>query len=504
MKIVHGLGFALMAMTAQSALAATSCEELKNLQLPDTRVRLAESITPNPEWKYPPSAFDAINPGPKGASKPFCRVALTIEKQIEVEVWLPKDWNGRFQGVGNGGYLGDFNFPAAGAAIAQGYAAATTDTGHKAKHPFDPDWVKGNPQAVLDFGHRAHHLMAVVAKQVVTAHYGKPANRSYYSGCSSGGWQGLTEIQKYPEDYDGVVSGAPASNFSRLQAHGILIAQLDKRDPAGKLDAAAGGVLVAAAVAKCDGNDGIRDGVIDRPDQCTFDPAEVQCKAGATTNCLTAPQVARAKQFYGRRKSAGGLQLYPGAAYGAAPIPLVPGAADAEPVPPMILVAYGDKGPGWTMDTFEPDKHLIFVEQRFDPDLGARKTDLSAFQKRGGKLILYHGWADDLLSPYNSIDYYEAVEKKMGRETTAGFARLFMAPGMAHCAGGPGPNSFDAVDAVVKWVEQGTAPAQLIATHVDAAGKRGRTRPLCPYPQIAKYTGSGSTDEAANFRCSAP
>jgi feruloyl esterase len=504
MQRVYGIAFALAALASHGALAATSCEDLKNVKLQDTRVRVAESITPNPEWKYPPSQFDIFNTGPKGASKPFCRVALTIEKQIEVEVWLPKDWNGRFQGVGNGGYLGDFNFPAAGVALAQGYAAATTDVGHKAKHPFDSGWVKDNPQAVADFGHRAHHLMAVIGKDIVKAHYGKPADRAYYSGCSSGGWQGLTEAQKYPEDYDGIVAGAPATNFSRLQAHGILVAQLDKRDPAGKLDAAAGGVLVAAAVAKCDANDGVKDGVIDRPDQCNFDPAETQCKAGQSGGCLSAAQVARAKQFYGRRKSPGGLQLYPGAAFGAPPIPLLPGPAGTEPVPPLILTAYGDKGPGWTMDTFDPDKHLIFVEQRFDPDLGARKTDLGAFQKRGGKLILYHGWADELLSPYNSIDYYEAVEKKMGRENTAGFARLFMVPGMAHCAGGPGPNTFDAVAAMVKWVEEGTAPAQLIATHVDQSGKRGRTRPLCPYPQAAKYTGSGSTDDAADFRCSAP
>ena len=485
----------VFALAAHGAYAATSCEDMKNLKLADARVTRAESVVPAPEWKYPASAFDFFNVGPKGARKPFCRVALTIEKQIEVEVWLPQDWNGRFQGVGNGGLSGDFNYPALGVALAGGYATASTDTGHKTKNMFDTDWVVGNPQAAIDFGHRAHHLMAVTGKAVVAAHYGKPADRAYYSGCSSGGWQGLTEAQKYPGDYDGIVAGAPAINFTRLQMRPVMEERI-LAEPGTAITPDLNRKLVETAIAKCDSIDGVQDGLIDDPRKCDFDPASVPG--------ITPAQARAAKGLYGPMTSRGGRKLYPGAAFGTELIIGLPGPT-LGPAQPLIMTMFQQEKVLFTQASYDPDVHLPLLEKRFGEDMSAMQADLSAFAKRGGKLILYHGWSDPLLSPYNTLDYYDAVVKRMGSAQVGGFAKLFMAPGMAHCAGGPGPNTFDAVDAVVKWVEHGTAPAQLVATHVSPAdGKPGRTRPLCPYPQVAKYSGSGSTDEAGNFRCSAP
>ncbi len=503
MNITRIFWLPLLVSAAHSGFAATSCESLKTLQLPATRVTLAESITPNPEWKYPPSVFNgAPIPGPRSTGVPFCRVGLVIEKQINVEVWLPRDWNGNFQGVGNGGLAGGINYLAMGTALAHGFATASTDTGHQTQGFFDTDWIPGHPQQVIDFGHRAHHLMAEAGKKVTTAYYGKPLTHAYYSGCSSGGWQGLTEAQKYPADYDGIVAGAPANNFVRLQAHGILTAQMALRDPQGNLSPGMGQLFVKAATAKCDAIDGVQDGVIDDPRKCNFDAAALQCKVGETANCLTPPQVIRAKALYGPATSAGGLRLYPGLAWGAPPVTVIPGLDPNSPQTPAIVLMLPTK-PDWDTQTFDADRHIPMLEKQLDADLGATQTNLSAFRKHGGKLILYHGWADQLLSPYNTIDYYEGVRKTAGAAHADEFVRLFMEPGMAHCAGGPGPDAFDAVDAMVKWVEHGTAPEQIVASH-STAGQVDRTRPLCPYPKVAKYKGSGSTDAAASFVCAAP
>jgi len=488
--------------------AREACGALKRLSLPDTRITLAEAVSPKKLWPYPKSIFSAIlPPGAKGGVEvPFCRVAGVIEKEVNFEVWLPAQWNGKLMGVGNGGFSGALNYTGMGAVIGRGYATATTDTGHVTPTDFfDDAWIAGHPQRVIDFGHRGHHLLAVTAKKIVAAFYGEEAKHAYYSGCSSGGWQGLTEAQKYPDDYDGIIAGAPANNYVRLGTRSLWSAKLAADDPPGSIGDNETSLLVKAAVARCDAKDGVTDGVIGDPERCDFDPKQIQCKKGETASCLTTAQVKRARLIYGPAKTAKGLSLYPGNAYGAAPFapfPL-PGSANALAAgePTIMKMARALEGePPFTAATFDPDRDIPWLDEKIGPVLSSADPDLSKFAERGGKLILYHGWNDALLSPYNTVGYYKSVRAEMGRKATDKFARLFMAPGMEHCAGGPGPDSFDTVAALEAWVEKGEAPETIAAAHL-TNGKVDRTRPLCAYPKVAKYKGSGSTDDAANFVC---
>ena len=487
---------------AAAAPSPGACAQLASLDLKDVRITAAESVAPDAVWPYPPSVFNAMAGPHAGVSKTaFCRVAGVIETEIAFELWLPQDWNGRFLGVGNGGLTGAINYPAMNDGLTRGFAVASTDTGHKtAQGFFDASWIAGHWQRVVDFGHRAHHLMPVVSKQIVVAYYGEPAKLAYYSGCSSGGWQGFTEAQKYPGDYDGIVAGAPAFNFVQLQSRSFWLAQLEAKDPWGALAPAKAKLLVDAALARCDAQDGVKDGVMD-PSQCDFDPAQLQCRGSDGPDCLTSAQIARARLIYGPIKSPKGMSLYPGNAYGAPSSITLPGPDGAALAKPMILQVAHD--PKWTPETFDADRDIPLLEQDVGPILSSYDPNLSAYKARGGKIIMYHGWADPLLSPYNSIAYYHAVQAALGSGSTDRFLRLFMIPGMGHCQGGPGTDKFDGLAAIQAWVEQGHAPSLLLASHM-TNGVADRSRPLCSYPQVARYQGKGSTDDAANFRCVRP
>ena len=510
---IHSLLAATLLALAAAAMpfrhaAAADCNKLKSTQFPNnTRITLVEQVTPNPVWVYPPSLFttaaERLANGATGAEKPFCRVVGIMDKEINFEVWLPRDWNGKFQAVGNGGLTGAINYPSMGAALGQGYATASTDTGHRTQQGFfEDEWIEGHPERVVDFAHRAHHLLAVTGKQIVKAYYAKPATHAYFSGCSSGGWEGLSEAQRYPDDYDGIVAGAPAINLVQVQSRSIFLAQMNLKNPQGTLTHDLALQVAAAAVAKCDARDGVKDGVIDDPRRCDFDPAELQCKGDSSKDCLTEPQVRAARVLYGPLKSPGGMALYPGAAYGASPLAELPVSAKTEPGHAAITLMLQQK-PSWDVHTFNPDRDIPALEKELGGTLDAANPDLHAFQAHGGKLIMYHGWADPLLSPYNTLDYYAAVVKTMGgQQPTDAFLRLFMVPGMEHCRGGPGPDTFDAVASLDNWVEHGGPPERIIASHKGADGKTAdRTRPLCRYPQVARYKGSGSTNEAASFSC---
>ena len=493
-------GLALAA--AAAAPSSGACAELKSLNLKDVRITAADPIASDAVWPYPPSAFNQMaGPNPSVSKTAFCHVAGVIETEIGFELWLPQDWNGRFLGVGNGGLTGAINYPAMAQGLARGFAVASTDTGHKtAQGFFDASWIAGHWQRVVDFGHRAHHLMPVVSKQIVAAYYGQPARHAYYSGCSSGGWQGFTEAQKYPDDYDGIVAGAPAFNFVKLQTRGFWLSQLEAKDRWGDLSPAKAKLVVDAALARCDAQDGVKDGVMD-PSQCDFDPAQLQCKGEVGDDCLTSAQAERVRLLYGPVKSRGGMSLYPGNAYGAPASITLAGPDATAMTKPMILQVAHD--PQWTPQTFDPDRDTPILEKDVGPVLSSYDPNLAAFKARGGKIIMYHGWADPLLSPYNSIAYYHDVQTTLGVGPTAKFLRLFMIPGMGHCQGGPGTDTFDGLAAVQDWVEKGHAPEMLLASHM-TRGVADRTRPLCPYPQVARYQGKGSTDEAANFRCEKP
>ena len=490
--------------------APIPCIELVNLELADTTIRLAESIPAGPFT--PPGSGEIDVPG-------FCRVAGVTTPAIEFEVWLPDEWNGKFQGVGNGGMAGRIRYDRMTAALARGYATASTDTGHKSTGgSFDASWAIGRPDLVEDYGHRGLHLMTVNGKAITSAFYGTSPSYAYYTGCSKGGQQGLMEAQRYPNDYDGIVAGNPAHDWTSFYvgAH-LWYAQATLSDPESYIPPDKVGLLADAVNAACDTLDGIEDGVLNDPRRCDFDPATLTCAAGDDpTTCFTAPQAAAVKTIWAGGRTPDGELIYPG---------LVPG-GEADPGawnrwmtgPERFEGIHYQAADGffkymvfedleWDFQSFDWDADLAFALEKVGPQLDANDPDISAFRDRGGKLIVYHGWADPDISALSAIDYYEAVASLNGGDggdaglaKTAEFFRLFLVPGMGHCRGGPGPDQFDALSALEAWVEQDAPPEQIIASKIED-GETVRTRPLCPYPQEAQWTGEGSTDDAANFVC---
>lgn len=501
------------AASPQSDLPS-ACAKLAGERLPNTSITAAEAVTSGSFT--PPGSNNEITNLP-----PFCRVAGVIaptsESHILFEVWLPlQQWNGRFTGVGNGGWAGFIAYGGLAEQIRRGYASASTNTGHQASPGVDAArFAFEHPEQLIDFAYRAHHDTTSNAKALVRAMYGKPPEHSYWIGCSSGGYEGLMAAQRFPADYDAIVAGAPANNWTRLMAGDLDGTLAVLKDPAGNLPPSALGLLYRGALTACDGADGVVDGVLEDPRQCRFDPAALQCAADQTTGaCLTAAQVESARRVYrGLKDPRTGAQLYPGLAAGSEPF--WPNRDPASPFPIPIShykwLVFAD--PNWDWKTFQftdPAGHDAFLkaESKFGPILNATDPNLREFRQRGGKLLQYHGWSDQLIAPQNSIDYYESVVAFFGggrnREAALAdvqtFYRLFMAPGMAHCAGGLGPNTFDMQAAMEAWVERGVAPEQVAATH-SINGVVDRLRPLCPYPKVAAYKGKGDTNEAASFAC---
>jgi tannase/feruloyl esterase len=504
-----GVGSAARAQTDPSA----ACAALAAQRLPNTTIASTEAITAGSFT--PPGSTNVMANLP-----PFCRVAVvaapTAESQIKFEVWLPLEkWNGKFAGVGNGGWAGTISYGGLAEQIRRGYASASTNTGHDAAPGVNAArFAFEYPERLIDFAYRAHHETASIGKSLVQAHYGKTAERSYFIGCSSGGYEGLMEAQRYPADYDGIVAGAPANNWTRLMAgdfDGVLAVL---KDPASNLPPSALGSLHRAALAACDHADGLADGVLEDPRQCKFDPAVVQCGPNQPSDtCLTPAQVEAARRVYrGLTERKTGAPLYPGLAPGSEPFwpHRDPANPFSIPIAHYKWLVFAD--PDWDWKTFDfaaEAGHQAFLkaESRFAPILNATNPDLREFRKRGGKLLQYHGWNDQLIAPQNSIDYYESVlsllggkDRKTALTDVQTFYRLFMAPGMAHCSGGTGPNSFDMQAALEQWVERGVAPDRIVATR-SINGVVDRSRPLCPYPMVAVYKGKGDTNDAANFLC---
>lgn len=494
--------------TAQTAAAA--CSTLAQRSLPNTTITAAQAVTTGSFT--PPGTQNVIANLPS-----FCRVsgviAPTDDSQIRFEVWMPLDnWNGKFAGVGNGGWAGILSYGPLAEQLRRGYATASTNTGHEIGPGFDAArFAFDKPEQLIDFAYRSHHETAIAAKALVQAFYGKSPERSYFIGCSSGGYEGLMEAQRFPSDYDGIVAGAPANNFTRLMAgdfDGILAVL---KDPASNLPPSALGLLHRGVLAACDGADGVADGVLNDPRRCTFDPARRTCTANQTPpNCLTTAQVEAARHIYGGLKDpVTGAQLYPGLARGSEPFWPHRDPANPFPIPVSHYKWLVFADPKWDWKTFDwthpaDYKAHVQAESKFAPILNATNPDLREFQRRGGKLLQYHGWNDQLIAPENSINYYESVQSFLGaRGEVQSFYRLFMAPGMAHCSGGTGPNSFDMQPALEQWVERGVAPERIVATR-SINGVVDRLRPLCSYPKVAVYTGSGDTNDATNFACRDP
>jgi feruloyl esterase len=512
---------ALSVALASAAHAAQTCETLTKLDLPATSITLAESV-----------AAGSFTP-PVGKAPPnmpaFCRVEGTIkpssDSSIYFEVWMPaSNWNRKFQGAGNGGFAGTIGYDQLMNAVAHNYATAATDTGHHAGGT-DASWALDHPEKIADFGYRAIHETAVKAKAILHAFYGDVPQRSYFSSCSNGGRQALMEAQRYPEDYDGIVAGAPANYWTHLLANAAwdnlaLFGEKDSYIPPKKLPA-----IQTAALAACDALDGVKDGVIEDPSRCHFDPAVLECQDAESDSCLTAPQVTALKKLYaGGRNSHG--RLFPGYSPG--------GEAESGgwavwitgPSPEhSLMYTFSTQfyknmvfdNAAWDYHTFNADRDTKAADDKQSGNLNAIDAKLNRFRARGGKLILYHGWSDAAIAPQNTIDYYDSVVAKMGAQQAAGFVRLFMVPGMQHCGGGSGTSSFgqypgfsgdpdrDMDAALERWVEKGVAPERIVAakrkSDFDPTSAVVRTRPLCAYPLVAHYQGNGSTDDAANFVC---
>ncbi len=511
-----------------------ACAKLANLKIPNVTIT---SATAFPAGRYKPPAGSGGDDADAFASKlpGFCRVMAkatpSADSDIAIEIWLPLEgWNGRLQGTGNGGFAGSYDTQELAAFLSKGYAVAATDTGHTASF-IDAKWALGHSEKVADFGYRAIHEMTRVAKLVVAQFYGSSASHSYFAACSDGGREALMEAQRYPEDYDGILAGAPANNWTLLLTSAVTDTQALTAAPASFIPQKKISTIAQAVLAQCDALDGVRDGILNDPRQCKFDPATIECKNGADNDqCLTAAQVSTLKTIYAGVTDEHGRTIFPG---------YLPGAEEGRngwgtwitgPAPARsLMAAFGDgyfsnmvyEKADWDMKSFRVQTGLPLAIEKTAQVLNSTDPDLKPFYSRGGKLILYHGWNDPAIPALSTVNYYQQVVNTVGRAKTESFVRLYMVPGMQHCFAGPGPDNFgqstlwnpdpryNVRTALELWVEKGTAPAAIIATKTsDGSPGAGNaepaptmTRPLCPFPQVAQYKGNGDTNSAENFVC---
>jgi feruloyl esterase len=509
--------------------AQQPCENLVKLALPDVMI---QSATPVAAGEFQPPV------GPTAKVPAFCRVVGLVKPELKFELWLPAQWNHKYIAVGNGGMAGSIVFAAMGDPLNRGYATGSTDTGHTSSND-DGTWALGHLDRLINYAYRGIHLMAQADKAIIQAFYGAAPAHSYFNGCSFGGKQALTEAQRYPKDFDGIIAGDPANNFTRHYIGGHLYDAL-AMDGDGYIPAAKVPLIGNAVNAACDALDGVKDGVLSDPRRCHFDPAMLLCKNGDAADCLTAAQVAAIRKIWTGLKDADGQQIYPGLMPGGEADPggwvrylsgTGPGKGRHAALTNAFFRYMVFENPDWDYHSFRYttvkgfDNDMEVTEEKVGAMFNATDPDLRPFRANGGKLIQYHGWSDPDIPPTNSINYYESVVAALnsdaitdagsaggapssgtrsgGLRDTREFYRLFMVPGMQHCTGGPGTSRFDMLTALEEWAEQKKAPEQIPAAHL-TNGKVDRTRPLCAYPQEAKYNGSGNTDDAASFTCALP
>ncbi len=522
--------------SAAPATAATSssCAALSEVSLPHVQVTSATTIEagayPVPEaWRPAPDDANIYKMLPA-----FCRVTArltpTSDSDIKMEVWLPlHGWNGKFRGQGNGGFAGVIDYDNLALAVDQGYATAGTDTGHAAEGT-DASWALHHPEKIVDFGHRAIHEMTQTGRFLTTTFYAKAPTKSYFAACSDGGREALMEAERYPDDYDGILAGAPANYWSHLLTSAIVGIQALRG--AGYIPAAKLPAISAAVLNACDKLDGVVDGVLNDPRACHFDPAILLCKSTESDQCLTGPQVKAMQSLYAGIHDASGKLVFPGLLPGAELgdngwATWITGAAPGK----SLMYAFGTSfftnmvysDPSWAYENFKVDAGIRAAEQKTAAALDATDPNLKPFLARGGKLILYHGWNDPAIPALNTINFFNQVVSVTGRQQVEGSVRLYMAPGVQHCGGGPGPDTFgqfgwtpssgykdpghNLYSALEEWVEQGKAPERVIASKFSGQGSARRvtmSRPLCPYPQQARHKGAGDPNDASSFTCSAP
>ena len=510
------------------AQANSKCERLKDLHLADTTITSADSIAAGP-FQLPPGLIPSIE------VPAFCRVKAEIQptpdSQIKMEVWMPTEgWNGKLEQVGNGGLAGSINQLSLAMGLKKGFASAGTDDGHEGQGT-DGSWALGHPEKVKDFGYRAVHETNEKSKKIIAAFYEKPARFSYFNGCSEGGREALMAAQRYPQDFNGILAGAPAHYWTQLMTAFAWNTRAFE-EPASFLSEPKRRAVEDAALAACGRQNSVTDKFIKDPLQCHFDPSTLLCKEGDGDGCLTQKQIIALQKVYSGAQDSSGKKLSAGYEPGAEAEPGIPGISFQSyilgPAPGATLDAMFAQSfyanfvfadPKWKISRFDFDKDVTTTEARVGGVLNAANPDLKEFRTKGGKLLVYHGWNDGSPPPLHSVEYFQQVAEKMGGTgKTREFYRLFMVPGMMHCGFGPGPNLFgnmtdlqpseesgrDIFAALQNWVEKGIAPEHIIATKfTDDNQKKGlvMSRLVCAYPQQAEWDGKGDVAKAESWIC---
>jgi feruloyl esterase len=476
------------------------------------------------EFVQPPFGIAVRRGSPNKISVevPFCRVIGMVkpnaESEIDFELWLPRrqDWNGKFEGVGSNASLGTIEYQYLMRALVRGYATVATDSGHRSTSGFDVSWALGQPERVTDFGYRAEHTVTQAAKALTGRFYGSAPQHSYFVGCSQGGHHALMEAERFPEDYDGIVAGAPVYSWTNELAGQLWNMRALQGTPAGALPVEKLRLVYASVVKACAG----ADGLIDDPRQCSFDPSVLRCTGAQEGSCLTDGEVEAVRKMYAGPRTSAGVQIYPGLSRGGESgwdrLWSNPSRLGGSGLDFYRFVVF--QNPAWDLSTMDFARDPALTKQKFGKILDPDNPDLSGFAKRAGKIIVYHGWADDMVPSQVSIDFYDSMTSKLGAPRVNEFYRLFMVPGMLHCGGGPGANVLfrseeatavpldpdrDMLTALEQWVEHNQAPSSFVASRLHKDGTLERTRLICPYPSNAKYRGDGDVMRAESFACSA-
>ena len=502
-----------LAASAKAVTPIVSCADLAKVALPEATVTSIESVA-SEQYKIPQSQQGfAAQPGMNlagrielGTNPAFCKFAATLrpsqDSQIRIEVWLPQTaWNGKLLGVGNFGWAGSIPYPGMLVGLQEGYAAVSTDTGHDSSTAGGDGghFSLGHPEKLIDYAYRADHAMTLDAKTLIKAFYGVAPAHSYWIGCSLGGLEGLIEAKRYPTDYDGIVAGAPPNPLTRFNALQLWPSWLISQDPTRLIPAGKYAMVHAAVLRACASPLGLKEGFVDEPDTCHFDPAQLQCKASDEPDCLTIPQVDLLQQTYaGPRNPRTGESIFIGPARGAE-LEMFGFANGGAPWVALDLFRYAAfQDTAWNWKAMDWDKDVATAVAKVGPLLHV-DSNLGPFFAHGGKLLMYIGWTD-YHNPQDLVEYYRSLGKNSGGEHTSGSLRLFTIPGMAHCGGGAGCDTFNKLGVIDDWVDHGHAPERIPAARV-GGGKILRTRPLCAYPTVARYSGSGDTNDAAKFVC---
>jgi len=547
MRLTTGIAciaFAFSAVTASFLHAQQACEDLKNLNLDHVTITSAVSADAGPLKQ---ATGSPIKPPPINLPA-HCEVTgvarPTSDSEIDFLLWLPpaSAWNGKYMQAGNGGWAGTISPASLIGPLFLGYAISATDDGHHASGMMpDASFAVGHPEKLIDFGYRAVHETTLASKAILRAYYGKPGSHDYFVGCSDGGREALMEAQRYPEYFDGIIAGAPASHWTHLLTGALWNEQALKSKPESAIPPAKLPAIQKAALAQCDALDGVKDGVIEDPRTCHFDPSVLLCHGADSADCLTQPQIDALQKIYsGPKNSATGEQIFPGFEPGAEADPSGWGGWIVGPIQSAFANSFFGQAlhedPKWDWHTADLDREVRLADEKAASVLNSWNPDLRTFRAHGGKLIQYHGWEDAAIPPRDSIDYYEHARTFLGSypdprpnggAPIESFYRLFMVPGMQHCGGGQGPSNFglsaapsgsayttdadhNIIFALDRWVTQGVAPDRIVASGTigsdPKAGVPGThlTRPLCVYPAVATYKGQGDTNAAENFTCVAP